>query len=159
MLAQCCHTLPADSLNLVQNVELLFETSSTSHLENPNCCTTVRAAQRKHEILTQNMPPNRSKSSFSLICKILSSPKRFPVNFLEHLVCSTTCMTKYVTKSLKIMIFTFLTKTRVLPIRLGWDFANRKPYVQQIRLTTPGVLENHFKFFENLVTTCHRRPI
>ena len=50
---------------------ITLETSSTSHLENPICWATMRAAQRKHEILDQNMPPNRSKSQFSLIYKIL----------------------------------------------------------------------------------------
>ena len=76
----------------MQNVELLFETSSTSHLENPICWATVRAAQRKYQILAQTMPPNRSKSRFLLICEILVAPKLFPMNFLEHLVCSTTCI-------------------------------------------------------------------
>ena len=76
----------------MQNVELLFETSSTSHLENPICWAAVRAAQPKHQTLAKNMSPNCSKSWFSLMCKILSEPAFFLMNFLEHLVCSTTCI-------------------------------------------------------------------
>ena len=34
----------------------------------------------------------QKNQSTSLICKILASPKLFPMNFLERLVCSTTCI-------------------------------------------------------------------
>ena len=45
-----------------------------------------------NEFSAQNTQPNRSKSRFSLIRKILEPPKLFPMNFLEHLVCSTSCI-------------------------------------------------------------------
>ena len=73
-------------------IELLFETSSTSHSRNSNSCPTVRAAQRKHRISHQNVSPNRSKSRFSLICSTLPQPTLFPMNFLECLVVSHTCI-------------------------------------------------------------------
>ena len=38
------------------------------------------------------MPPNHSKSRFSLICKILGALKLFPMNLLDHLVCPQTCV-------------------------------------------------------------------
>ena len=77
---------------LVCGIELLFEASSTSHLYNSNWCPAVRATQRKRQISHQNVPPNRSKPRFSLICETLSSLKLFPMDFLEHRVCSKSCM-------------------------------------------------------------------
>ena len=73
-------------------IELLFETSSTSHLRNSNSCSTMRAAQRKHQISHQNVPPTHPKSRFSAICSTIPSPTLFPMNFLDCLVVSHTCI-------------------------------------------------------------------
>ena len=50
--------------------------------------TVYRAQQVSH----QNLPPNRSEPRFSFICWTLAPPKLFPMDFLEHLVCSQTCV-------------------------------------------------------------------
>ena len=92
IVTRCCHTLPADSRNLAHGVELLFETNSANCLYKSNSYSTVRAAQRKHKISHQNVPPAYSKSRFPLMCSTLALPTLFPMNFLGHIVCSQTCM-------------------------------------------------------------------
>ena len=76
----------------MQGIELLFETSSTNHLRNSNSCSTVRAAQRKHQISHPIVPLTHPKSRFSVICSTIAPSAFFPMNFLECLVVSHTCI-------------------------------------------------------------------